>query len=157
MDAKIVDRIKENEQTYHSAVMRYLKQKEKELKTVLTRLDAKNNQNDSKDLLIGKLHALVNKIESDGQKLLGKLKTNEEETRLVREAMQEMTHDRSFMIDKVRSEKRTRRQQENLIKTLVEKNERLETAFKAKEDEIKKLELKLMRQKNLVTTTNSVA
>ena len=57
--------------------MKYLKDKEEELRTVLRRLDQKNNQFDGKDLLIGKLHALVNKIESDGQTLLGRIRTNE--------------------------------------------------------------------------------
>ena len=57
--------------------MKYLKDKEEELKTVLRRLDQKNNQYDGKDMLIGKLHALVNKIEADGQALLGRLRKNE--------------------------------------------------------------------------------
>ena len=77
MDQGILDRIRENETEYHQAVMKYLKDKEEELRTVLRRLDQKNNQFDGKDLLIGKLHALVNKIESDGQALLGRIRTNE--------------------------------------------------------------------------------
>lgn len=145
MDGKIIGCIRDNEETYHNAVMKYLKDKEQELKNVLYRLDAKNNQNDSKDLLIGKLHALVSKIESDGQTLLDKLRQNEDETRLMKEAMHESTQDRSFMVEKLKKEKRTSRKQENLIKTLKDKNDRLEAAFKVKEEEIKKLELKLMR------------
>ena len=77
MDQGILDRIRENETEYHQAVMKYLKDKEEELRTVLRRLDQKNNQFDGKDLLIGKLHALVNKIESDGQALLGRIRTSE--------------------------------------------------------------------------------
>ena len=77
MDQGILDRIQENETEYHQAVMKYLKDKEEELRTVLRRLDQKNNQFDGKDLLIGKLHALVNKIESDGQALLGRIRTSE--------------------------------------------------------------------------------
>lgn len=40
-------------------------------------------------MLIGKLHALVNKIEADGRELLNRLRLNESELRQMRELMDE--------------------------------------------------------------------
>ena len=86
--------------------MKYLKDKEEELRTVLRRLDQKNNQFDGKDLLIGKLHALVNKIESDGQALLGRMRTNETKNKEIKETVDEMNRDKAFIVEKIRKEKR---------------------------------------------------
>jgi len=152
MDGKILGRIRENEHTYHAAVMKYLKDKELELRSVLKRMDDKNSMADGKDFLIGKMKTLVNKIEADGSAILGRLRLKEESSKEIKEAMQEMTRDHSFLTDKVRKEKRNCRQQENLILTLKEKNERLEVAVTAKDQEIRDLELKLLRQNNLVNS-----
>ena len=61
-------------------------------------------------MLIGKLHALVNKIESDGQTLLGRLRTNEEKQREIKDTVDEMNRDKAFVTEKIRKEKRKGRQ-----------------------------------------------
>ena len=43
LDAGILEKVRENESEYHKAVMKYLHEKEEELRTVLHRLDQKNN------------------------------------------------------------------------------------------------------------------
>ena len=83
MDDQILSRIRENETEYHTAVMRYLKEKEIEIRTVLRKLDEKNNQVDGKDVLISKLHNLINKFEDDGKALIGRLTKNEKELKLL--------------------------------------------------------------------------
>ena len=105
MDETILRRIRENEHTYHTAVMKYLKDKEQELRTVLKRMNEKFAMVDGKDVLIAKMYTLVNKIEADGRALLDRLKRNEESTRVIKDVMEEMTRDRTFMIDKVKKEK----------------------------------------------------
>ncbi len=60
-------------------MQKYLRSKEHELRTVLKKLESKNDNSDGKDALIGKLHALVNKIEADGRELLIRLRLNEDE------------------------------------------------------------------------------
>lgn len=150
MDEKILQRIRENEHTYHAAVMKYLKEKEQELRTVLKRMEDKSAMVDGKDILIGKMHTLVNKIEADGRALLDRLKRNEESTREIRDVMDEMTRDHAFMIDKVKKEKFKCRKQQNLILTLKEKTTRLEIALTARDKEIKDLELKLLRCNNKI-------
>ena len=106
MDDKILTRIRENEQEYHTAVMRYLKEKEIEIRTVLRKLEEKNSQVDGKDLLIGKLHNLIGKFEEDGKALIARLTKNEGELRLLRETMNEMSKDKAFLVEKVKKEKR---------------------------------------------------
>ena len=120
MDQGILNRIKENEQEYHATVMKYLKHKEEELKTVLRRLDEKNNQQDGKDMLIAKLHTMVNKIEGDGHALLKRLSNNQGQNRLIKDSMEEMHRDKDFLVDKVRKEKRKSRAQANFIRNLTE-------------------------------------
>ena len=106
MDDKILSRIRENEQEYHTAVMRYLKEKEIEIRTVLRKLDEKNNQVDGKDLLIGKLHNLINKFEEDGRALINRLTKNEGELRQLRDNMNETSRDKAFLVEKLKKEKR---------------------------------------------------
>ena len=72
---------------------------------MLKRMEDKSAMVDGKDILIGKMHTLVNKIEADGRALLDRLKRNEESTREIRDVMDEMTRDHAFMIDKVKKEK----------------------------------------------------
>lgn len=86
--------------------MKYLRDKEEEIKTVLRRLDEKNNQYDGKDVLIGKLHTLVGKIEADGSALLGRLNKNEGELKQVKDNMEEMQRDKNFIFGKIKKEKR---------------------------------------------------
>lgn len=90
--------------------MKYLRNKEEELRTVLRRLDQKNNEHDGKDMLIGKLHALINKIESDGRALLERLRANESKQKEVKETVDEMNRDKAFIVEKIRKEKRKSRQ-----------------------------------------------
>ena len=85
IDDKILQRIRQTEKDYHQQVVKYLHEKETELRTVIQRLEEKNLNTDGKDVLISKLHKLINKIESDGRVLLGRLRTNEEELRLMRD------------------------------------------------------------------------
>ena len=72
MDAQIVSRIKQNEVEYRKTVQKYLKDKEQEIKRVLTKLSQRNDVPDGKDKLISKLNQLVNKLESDGQVVMRK-------------------------------------------------------------------------------------
>ena len=154
MDNKILERIRENESEYHRTVMKYLKDKEEEIKTVLRRLDQKNNQSDGKDILISKLHNLVSKIEADGSALLGRLNRNEGELKTIRDNMDEMHRDKNFIVGKIKMEKRKVRQQANLIITLKGHNEQMKAAVEAKDKEIKSLEIKLLRAQNLAATAS---
>ena len=108
MDSGIINRIRENEKEYHGAVMKYLREKESELRNVLRRLDEKNNQSDGKDILIGKLHTLVSKIEADAKFLMTKMNNNMAEIGIVRDTMTDMNRDHAFLKEKVRKEKRKR-------------------------------------------------
>ena len=106
MDDQILSRIRENETEYHTAVMRYLKEKEIEIRTVLRKLDEKNNQVDGKDVLISKLHNLINKFEDDGKALIGRLTKNEKELKLLQDAMDDTNKDKAFLTEKIKKEKR---------------------------------------------------
>ena len=87
MDAGILKRIRENEHEYHATVMKYLHEKESELRGVLKRLEEKNTNTDGKDILISKLNMLVNKFESDGRDLLRRVRKNEDEHRQMKHNM----------------------------------------------------------------------
>lgn len=100
-------------------------------------------------MLIGKLHALVNKIEADGRELLNRLKLNESELRQMRELMDEEQHNKNFLVDKVRKEKQSSRQQQNIIVTLKNQNDQMKASIETKDNEIKELELKVLRLQNM--------
>ena len=109
LDDRILVRIRENEKECQGQVMKYLRTKEWELKSVLKRLDIKNDNSDCKDALIGKLHTLVNKIEADGRELLIRLRMNEDEMHQMKDQMDDDSHDKKFLIEKVRKEKQSSR------------------------------------------------
>ena len=60
-----------------------------------------------------------------------------------------MNRDKAFIVEKIRKEKRKGRQQGNLILNLKQENTRLKVNLDAKDEEIKKLEIKLLRAQNM--------
>ena len=60
-----------------------------------------------------------------------------------------MNRDKVFITEKIRKEKRKGRQQGNLILSLKDQNNRMMAILKAKDEEMKKLEIKLLRAQNM--------
>ena len=60
-----------------------------------------------------------------------------------------MNRDKAFIVEKIRKEKRKSRQQGNVILSLKAENDRLKANLAARDAEIKKLEVKLLRAENM--------
>lgn len=66
--------MRKSEQEYHDIVFRYLNRKQRELNSLLDKLNAKNEAADGKDIIISNMKKVINKLEDDGKYLVKKMR-----------------------------------------------------------------------------------